>query len=298
MHTLYAALTVILCSATLALAQPVQVNPAHPMAQGLVQWHLALPLLGGGPQWWNLLGVRHGTLTNMGTGSGWQFTGRAGGRGELRFDASDDYVDLGSVPLWDFANTTFTVAVRFRFTAAQTGIILASRATSAAFTGGYMIRAETGGTLTVRILATGSTVAGERTTVRTVFADGQWHSVVVVFRTDTATLANNDIAIFTDGVSDQTTPLTQTASTPYEPCSVLLPGCPLRLGAPSDNASQQFGGALDDVRLWQRGLSPAEVLAYHTQGPPSYGGLLGDEALTVGTVTTTTPATRRRTTMQ
>lgn len=71
------------------------VNRQHPLAQGLVAWWLTVPGLDGGSKWYDLMGLNHGTLTNMAAStSGWGKTTTPGGWGCLEFDGVNDYVNV------------------------------------------------------------------------------------------------------------------------------------------------------------------------------------------------------------
>lgn len=77
------------------VAGPLTINRAHPLNRGRRAWWLALPGRNyGGARWLDLVGTNHGVLTNMASGatSGWSGTARPGGRAQLRFDGADDYV--------------------------------------------------------------------------------------------------------------------------------------------------------------------------------------------------------------
>src|SRR5215475_14380364 len=76
------------------LPGPTDLNTAHPLYPGLLAWWIVHPHLAAGPTWWTLIGQTHGTLTNMGSGSGWQPSTRPGRPGELRFDGTDDYMAI------------------------------------------------------------------------------------------------------------------------------------------------------------------------------------------------------------
>jgi Concanavalin A-like lectin/glucanases superfamily len=258
------------------------------------------PLLSGGPQWYNLMGDRHGTLINMGSGSGWQPSQGGQGWGEIRFDEVNDAVSLGALPLWQFANTTFTAAFRFRSTGTGTGYLLASRTVappSASTSGGYLLRLDgSSGTITARLMTAGATVVAGRTTVRATYTDGQWHTVVVVFRTDTSTGGGNDVTIYGDGALDQGS-LSTTGGVGYDPCENVTPGCTLTLGTTHDGIAYLLGG-MDDVRIWQRGLSATEAMAYHTQMAPDYGGMFLAEPVALGSVAPAAPRGKRRVTIQ
>lgn len=76
-------------------AGPLLVNKGHPLNRGRISWWLALPGINyGGARWYDLIGSYHGTLTNMAAGasSGWSGTTGPGGYGSILFDGVDDYV--------------------------------------------------------------------------------------------------------------------------------------------------------------------------------------------------------------
>ena len=76
------------------------INRQHPLNRGLVARWEVLPQRTGGLTLWDLCGTNHGVLTNGPTWGG--AFGRAGSKGSLTFDASDDRVQLGSQ--WDVTN--------------------------------------------------------------------------------------------------------------------------------------------------------------------------------------------------
>lgn len=86
-------------------------NRQHPLNRGRLTWHLAMPGLTGGRQFFDLCGLTHGTLTIL-TTAGWRPTYRPGGAGlgnvGMGFNTSG-YVDLGTPPAVKAA-TAITVA--------------------------------------------------------------------------------------------------------------------------------------------------------------------------------------------
>jgi hypothetical protein len=224
------------------------INTANPQAKGLLRVWQVLPGRMGGTNWADLVAHAPAALISMAptgsTTSGWGTTKRRGGFGELRFDGTDDYIDLGTSTFYDFPNTTFAVSGWCRATGA--GYVIARRLGSGG-NGGWFLRLNGDGTLTARIIDTGNTTAAERASLTTSALNGQWFHFLVVFVTDTATAATNDVTIYIDGRLSQGTRGT-TSGLPYT-----LGAYALTLGATSDPAAF-LTGALDDVRIYTRSL--------------------------------------------
>jgi len=250
-----------------SLPVPYTMNLDHPLLRGLVSWHVVLPHLRGGLVWYDLIRQHNFTLSGTwAAGSGFLPPSRAAWWGEVRMDGSNQGVFGGTDALWDFANTTFTVMLRFRTAATGTQQYLIAKRSGVQL-GGWFLRIDSGtNTMTARILgSTGNAAA--RSTASTTNADGLWHSVLLVFTTDTVTAGNNAITIYRDGIPDQGTQ-TSTPDT-YTACTV----CRLSVGIPDDGTASLIG-AVDSIRLWSRGLSAAEALAAHLQQPPTFGGMV------------------------
>jgi hypothetical protein len=269
-----AALPVGPASVTLA---NLNVQHATLSPRGLLGWWLVAPPLMGGGTWWNVLQRWPGTLTNMGAGSGWGPTNRPGWYGEMRFDGTDDGIFLGTDSTFDFPDQTFTVCAHFRSTSASQAYLVAKRSTLGI--GGWFVR------LSPTVIAVRIEGGIDRTTVGATYNNGLWHSFVVVMTTDTATGAGNAITIYADGVLDQAA---TTNSGAYGGC----PTCNLTFGIVHDG-TQPMLGAMDNVRIYQRGLSAAEALAYHRDRPPDFGGLVLPESLALGL-----PPLKRRITIE
>jgi hypothetical protein len=62
------------------------INRQHPLARGLVARWVCLPGWMGGNTWLDLMGLNHGTLTQMGVNCGWRGTTRPGGFGHMLYD--------------------------------------------------------------------------------------------------------------------------------------------------------------------------------------------------------------------
>jgi hypothetical protein len=237
----------------------LQPELSHPLHRGLLAWWRPVPGLTGGDRWFDLLsGQYHGALTNMGASatSGWSPATQAGGYAQLNFDGTDDYVLVGTDPLFDFLDTTFTLTVEYRLTPGGTSIYLLAKRISAGTSGGWFLRANAAGTLTARVVDTGNGAAAERSTLSTNHRDDTWRQVTVVYTTDSTTIANNDVALYVNGVLDQDVRVSSN-STGNMACA-----CPLTFGALSSlDAGSFVGGSFASVRLWQRRLTEGEIHA-------------------------------------
>jgi hypothetical protein len=258
----------------LPLGSTAQLRPnvGHPLLRDLVGWWRAVPGMTGGTTWYDLMpAARHGTLTNMtGTTSGWSATDRPGGYAQVNFDGVDDYVSVGSTTDFQFTNTTFTVTGWVKASnCAATCSLVSKRQVG---TGAWFLRIDTGGTFSAT--TTGSSgPAGSRPTVTSTWADGRWRHFAAVITTDTTTIAANAVNVYTNGVPDNGT-LSQS--------DVYVPGTvPVTFGVQADNLATQLTGAMDDIRIYSRGLSDSEIAALYQQSVRGDPDLLPSPATTL-----------------
>jgi hypothetical protein len=255
MH-IWLSLLLLLMVAPGAFAQPMlmpvdvtnPINTSRPEARGLLRLWQVLPGRMGGTNWADLLAHAPATLISMApTGSvtsGWGTTTRRGGFGELRFDGTNDYVTLGTSPVYDFPNATFTVTGWCRATSA--GTVVGKRLASGG-TGGWFLRLNADGTLTARVLDGGNVAAAERTSLTTTALTNRWFHFLAVFVTDTVTAATNDVTIYIDGRLSQDARFSA-ANLPYA-----VGPYALTVGAYVDPANF-LTGALDDLRIYRGSL--------------------------------------------
>jgi hypothetical protein len=281
------------------LATLTRRSPEHGLARGLLGWWEVLPQVAGGGSWFPLVGPYRVDLLNMGAGSGWVSSGSpAPWTGALKFDAVDDYLTFGNYPQWDFVNTTFTVHLSFQ-AMTDTGSSSYVFERRGGGGGGYFIRVETAtsnSAVTARIVDSAGVPTLQVGTVATALYDGKPHSITVVLTTATATAAGNAIQIFVDGVQPAVDPgLAQSGANGYSACG----SCNLLIGTRNDLAPGIWSNmSLRGVRLYTRGLSAAEILELAQQTPPTFGGMLSEEPMILGTVTPAAPRVRRKVTIQ
>ena len=85
----------------------------------------------------------------------------------------------------------------------------------------------------------------------------------------TVTLANNDVAIYVNGVLDAGS-RSDSADLPYAACA-----CAVVFGCTSDQVSGSFvTGGIDDIRIWNRALAPAEMQVLASVPPQSSAAAL------------------------
>jgi hypothetical protein len=243
------------------------VNRNHPLARGLMAWWLSVPHLTGGVRCFDLTGMHHGTLTAMTAAgsltSGWGYaTTRRGGRGELRFDGTDDSVDIGNptrlqftgamtLCCWGRADDLTTLSSRFMAKQAASG----SRSWSLHFETGagspyYSFQISSDGTAISTI--DGGTADGP--------VVGQWTHLAATYAPSTAlTLYKNGRQI---GLNTTSIPAAQWSDELFY------------LGRRGAGTPLWLTGALDDCRVYNVALSAAEVSAVYDLSLRGNPGLL------------------------
>ncbi len=198
-----------------------------------------------------------GTCTTSGTAWGTGVSGKYGS--SLNFDGTDDQVIIGAnaispllnrapattTNLWFYANST-TCSTRCRLidiltTTATDGILLA-------------LYESTGGGLGV-ILRSGSADARTEVTTSTVPSTGTWHMFTVV-----ADYAAKNVKIYFNGKLVSSTSAPQFLQAAYLPAT------------PSDNdvivatGAQSFNGRVDDIRIFNYGMTQAQINTLFNEG--------------------------------
>jgi len=228
------------------------------------------------------------TLINMGAGSGWMPSTRPGSLGEIRFDGSNDYGTVAnSASAFAFADQSFTVAFWFRTTSLATQQFLVAQQLTTSTQGGWLVRLETSGLLHVRILDVNNSSLVRRSSVTTLSVN-TWYHVAVMFTTSTVAQASNEIGLYLNGVLNQSA--RTDGANPYTVC-----GCPVIMGIQGDGVNSPLSGAIDDMRIWNRGLSAAEIFEVSQQTAPRYGGMVVEPSLVFNALGV---VVKRRSTMQ
>jgi|GEM_PF-987035 len=207
-------------------------------------------------------GVNEGTLVGDPT---WEPSGRIGGA--LGFDGVDDLVDLGfpdfgtppadlvdqlTIAFWmradGFGVTDARLVSQADGTATQDHVLMVSTIEGT----GLRMRLKTDGTTTTLASEPGMITAG------------QWHHVAAVYD-------GLEMRIYRDGLEIASAPKTGTISN--DAAKGLALG-----NQPPGSESRPFHGALDDVRIYRRALTPSEIggLAYPDGNEPPFVDFLAD----------------------
>ena len=209
-----------------------QIDPQHPLSQGCVM--ALLMLEGAGNRTYDLThNGNDGVLTN---GPLWK-PGRNGA--EIEFDGSNDYVDCGSsASLHLMGDMTCKLSVKWaEFPVSTHRMLIGTSYAKEYVLQNYKVNNRFlfwhGGSAVLIWYVSSATI------------DTWYHFVVV---RDTAT---KKIYLYKDGILAVTSPVYA-----VDP---VLGTKNLRIGRTGGEAQQYWKGSIDDVRIWDRALSPDEV---------------------------------------
>lgn len=148
---------------------------------------------GTGSTWRDASGnAYNGTLFSSPTYSSTQ------GGGSFAFNGTTQYVDTTNTgTAFQYANTTFTVSLWINTSSTTAGIIVSKGATAS--TGGWLVQFDAAGTITGSIKGSAGSSTFDRTSSVTV-NNNTWTNVVVIFTTNTTTLASNTVSIYINSV--------------------------------------------------------------------------------------------------
>lgn len=178
----------------------------------------------------------NGTLMN---GPAWQTAASCKIGGCLSFDGTNDYVDAGSSSIYNFTTGPFTISAWF-YANALSGTMMASNISNAIPNGWGFIVLSAG---LLRLSTRGTTDA--TTDGTTVLQTNQWYHLAATYSgtSGTKTLYINGAPEATETFTGSITPATLN----------------LNIGRRPDGATY-MNGRLDNVRVYDRALTPAEVL--------------------------------------
>jgi hypothetical protein len=227
------------------------VNRQHPINHGRVGWWIALHGLDGGAFLYDLMGLVSGTLTNMGSGSGWHTPTRKGAFGHLVYDGSNDYVQM---PYTAALNCTggITIAAWIFLTSAFGGKVVVGKPFTTTHTSPFFDwLMYINSTVTFRI---GTQVQTSTSSI----TQSVWTRIMLV-------ADGTNWNFYLNGILDKTLTLA------VLPTNTNSQG--VRIGA-NVAAGEVFTGGIDDVAVWNRGLSATEAQADYDLSRTYYPGVL------------------------
>ena len=240
------------------------INRGHPLNRGRVAWWLTLSGGVGGGTWRDITNNKNtGVLTAMGNANnGFRATNRPGGWGNVLFDGTAGYVALGSPSSLNLLGP-MTVAAWVKTTSVGAGsksIISDCNSAGAIIQWLFEINRTAGRFGLAWSNATGSAYATPTDTGTTLVIN-TWYRLVAVRR---GVAGSWGIDFYANGV------LSSTASDSTNPSA--QQGAAIgRAGMFNGN---YFPGSIDDATIWNRALSPAEVLQDYNLSQRGYPGVL------------------------
>lgn len=233
-------LGILLTSAQLALLAfclclPSQGQPCDQIPPGAVAWWR------GETNALDSIGTNHGVLVNgAGFASGRYGTG-------FKLDGADDFVEVPDSPALNFDTGDFTVSCWVKFNSAGGEQILMEKFVNATGQGWTFVKTDNGDGSQLHFYMN----AGESplSSPYLDFFQGIWHHCV-------ARRAGNQITLFYNGEAVASTEVTGSASSPAT----------LKIGHRDDGA-QFLNGSIDELALYHRALSDAEILAMYQACP-------------------------------
>ena len=248
LHLAIITLSLLLTAATVQAQS--QVQRSAPLARGLVSWWYAPPGLSGSGTWYDLVRRNHGALLN---GVAWGRPHRSGAGATLRFDGNDD-----------------VVRIPFDTSIAPPAITIVTWVTRTATGGSYQALwfSDGGGLRILHVRSDGKLYLFYSANVANPSYDGTGAlSVPVGVRTQVTFTHSNaqGSATYIDCATDYTqAPGGGTAA---------ISGGVLSLGGDS-GGGERLSGNLDDMMLFDRALSQAEVCALRREALQGYPTLL------------------------
>ncbi len=174
----------------------------------------------------------------------------------LSFNGSTAYVNCGTATTYNFANTTFSVCLWFNNNSATNQTFIANNCLN----GGWMVLFLSSGGIEPSLKNLVSNDVAYFDTTRTIWKDGQWHHVTVVFTTSTTVNANNIFVVYVDARLEAGT-RTGSANFYAAPSSPII-----NIGRRGAGTANYTTGLLDDVRIYNRALSGAEIARIYHAG--------------------------------
>jgi len=194
-------------------------------------------------------GNNDGALNN---GPTWTASGI---NGSLLFDGVDDYVEVPDSPYWDFGAGDFSISAWVRLSASELGNygVIIGRWHSSSNSNRWELFKEAENGLSVYVSSDG-TASGQinaTTGVGTVTSDVWYHLVGM--------REGNSLKIYLNGTEKDSTPIA---------FSIPDDDLPVMMGRHNSVSPHYFGGAIDDVRIYNRALSAEEIGEIYESGTP------------------------------
>jgi hypothetical protein len=187
-------------------------------------------------------------FANNGTVTGAALTTDRKGRANsaYSFNGTSDFIHLQNGINYSFPNTTFSVSYWQRNTTAAGTFTVANGASG----GGWGIRND--GQVLLKNAANQQSLYTPTGSNQLLLVNGAWHHVSCIITTSTTNNLAQSIQLYVDGVLDGGS---------FDHAFAYATNTDLSIGART--LGNNFGGSLDDVRIYNRALSAAEIAALY-----------------------------------
>jgi hypothetical protein len=248
-------------------ATPAPIDPARPvnwshsLNRGLCLWLIALPDQNRGVIWRDIARRNHATLTNMSPAEDWKAAGRRGGWGALDFDGTNDHA---RIPIHPSLPTNYPITVSAVIKKRQSnwmGIIQYGAVDIGVGATGYALEISD-----VDVLEWNNSVSGG-TSSATLVNDVPY--LVVCSNASAGSRRFYAVNLATGAVAIDETETTT--------LNIATPAFDMKIGAFQINAgalADFVDGTMDDVRVWNRALSSAELRALAREAMTGYPSTL------------------------
>jgi hypothetical protein len=198
-----------------------------------------------------------GTLTTMDPNTDW-VSGKAGNGGALDFDGSDDYVSVTNETNFDFERTdSFSMFVWINQDASADNTIVGKMSDTAPNTG-FEIRTTSD---KIRAILRNDNSPANQIIVDSTSAisSSQWYHVGFTYDGSSAA---SGVIVYIDGVAETPSVVSDTLS------ATILHNLNFTIGNRSDGTGAVWNGKIDEVRVYNRALSAAEIRYHYSRGAP------------------------------
>ncbi len=200
--------------------------------------------------------TNQGSLGGTGTVNGSNPTLGILGQGRY-FNANSQYIAITPGTSYQFANQTFTVSGWIKGgseMSSAAGMVIAQGGCS----GGWYVQVSSVVNFTLKGSGTCGGVTLTRSSGVTV-NDNKWHQFVIVATTSTTVAGNISASIYVDGVLNQ-------GAQSVDGSTYATSNAELDIGARDTGGGPYFAGNVDDLRIYNRGLSSSEIALLYKTG--------------------------------
>ena len=174
----------------------------------------------------------------------------------LLFDGVDEFVQIGDVAALQFERTnSFSISAWVQRPSGGTHTIVAKEDTSAGGYRGYNVYVDTSNRIVFELISSFSTNLAQVRTRLGYVTNSTWRQVVVTY--DGSSTAAG-LKIYVDGVERPTDTIYDTLS------ATILSTANFRIARRDDASALFWNGYIDEVAVYDKQLSAAEVLSLHT----------------------------------